>query len=48
MRNLLPKHPKYNESVIVNLDNSTGKGTHWVAYKKRGYNVLYFDSIGNI
>ena len=45
----LPKDgPHYRESAIVNLDRMTGPGTHWVAYKKRGRRVLYFDSYGNL
>ena len=49
MRNQLPvKGPHKNESAIVNLDDSDGPGTHWVAYKKIGNNVLYFDSFGNL
>lgn len=49
MRNDLPtKGPKMNESCIVNLDSEEGPGTHWVAYKKRGSRVIYFDSYGNL
>lgn len=48
MINNLPRNPETNESAIVNLDDMDGRGTHWVAYKKRGYNVIYFDSIGNL
>ena len=40
--------PKHKESAVVNLDNSTGRGTHWVAYKKRGKIVTYFDSFGDL
>ena len=36
-----------NESGIVNLDDVTGPGTHWVAYTKRNDYVVYFDSFGN-
>ena len=25
---------KNNESTIVNLDDSLGKGTHWISYEK--------------
>ena len=36
MRNTLPPNrPLYNESAIINLDDSRGPGTHWVAYKKK-------------
>jgi hypothetical protein len=48
MRNRLPKQIKTNESGIVNLDDYKGPGTHWVAYKKKGNNVRYFDSYGNL
>ena len=37
-----------NESGIVNLDDATGPGTHWVAYAKRNNRVVYFDSFGNL
>lgn len=48
MRNILPKSPRVNESGIVNLDDSKGPGTHWVAYAKRGKRAIYFDSFGNL
>lgn len=48
MRNALPKNPKKNECAIVNLDNVNGSGTHWVAYKKVGNSVIYYDSFGNL
>lgn len=49
MRNEMPKGgPRVNESAIVNLDDSIGPGTHWVAYKKIGSRVIYFDSFGNL
>lgn len=48
MRDKLPKRPLTNETAIVNLDNETGPGTHWVCYIKRGNNVQYFDSFGNL
>lgn len=46
----LPKtKPWTNECGIVNLDNSSGPGTHWVAYYKHGVNnIQYFDSFGNL
>lgn len=40
--------PWKNESAIVNLDDATGPGTHWVCYRKRGNQVLYFDSYGDL
>lgn len=48
MRNLLPIRILENECGVVNLDNSHGRGTHWVSYIKRGFFVLYFDSFGNL
>lgn len=49
MRNTLPKNgPLKNESGVVNLDVLEGIGTHWVAYKKRGNLVIYFDSFGDL
>ncbi len=49
MRNCLPsKGPYVNESAIVNLDDDSGPGTHWVAYRKRGNDVVYFDSFGDL
>ena len=37
---------KNNESTIVNLDDSLGKGTHWISYKKINDKIFYFDSYG--
>ena len=49
MRTCLPANgPKTNEVAIVNLDDDTGPGTHWVAYRKTDKNVIYFDSFGNL
>ena len=49
MRTNLPATgPLYNESAIVILDDSNGAGTHWVAYRKRGRKVTYFDSFGDL
>ena len=49
MRNTLPTSGvRRNESGIVNLDDATGPGTHWVAYTKRNNRVVYFDSFGNL
>ena len=31
-----------------NLDISSGSGRHWVAYKKTGGKVIYFDNFGNL
>ena len=35
-----------NKSTIVNLDYSSGKGTHWISYKKINDKIFYFDSYG--
>ena len=49
MKNKLPiQGPHETESAIVNLDNSNGPGTHWVAYGKTKRNVVYFDSFGDL
>lgn len=49
MRNFLPSDgPKLNEAAVVNLDDKNGPGIHWVAYRKTGKNVTYFDSFGNL
>ena len=47
-RDRLPSRPKFKESAIVNLDTENSTGTHWVAYKKIGKNVHYYDSFGNL
>ena len=39
---------RQNESGIVNLDDATGLGTHWVMYAKKNNCVVYFDSFGNL
>lgn len=48
MRDTLPQKPRLNETGIVNLDRIQGEGTHWVAYKKFGKKVYYFDSFGDL
>lgn len=48
MRDRLPIKPHVNECGIVNLDSMTGPGTHWCAFCKKGRNVYYFDSFGNL
>jgi len=44
MRDTLPKKVRKNESGVVNLDTSAGKGTHWVCYMKKGDTAHYYDS----
>lgn len=49
MRDTLPAPgPHHNESAIINLDSIHGMGTHWVAYKKHGSLVNYYDSFGDL
>ena len=48
MRDALPTKPHHHESAVINLDDSRGPGTHYVAYVKRGHHVRYFDSCGNL
>lgn len=48
MRNNLPGRPWRNEAGIINLDDAENPGTHWVAYRKVGMHVEYFDSFGNL
>lgn len=47
-RDRLPDSPRRNESAIVNLDVESSAGTHWVAYKKNGRSINYYDSFGNL
>ena len=46
LRDTLPKRPKKKECGILNLDDTTGSGTHWVAWYKNGAEKKYFDSYG--
>ena len=46
MRDQLPKIPNSVETGIINLDNSAGSGTHWVAYAIDPRGIVYFDSYG--
>lgn len=49
MRDDLPESkPWLQECGVVNLDGSKGTGTHWVAYKKNGKQVHYYDSFGDL
>ncbi len=45
MKNSLPKNLLLNESGIVNLDVSSGSGTHWVCYYTIGSLVDYYDTL---
>jgi hypothetical protein len=46
LRDELPERPRANECGILNLDDSSGSGTHWVAWFKRCNEKIYFDSYG--
>ena len=46
MRDTPPKKLKLNECRILNLDSSSGDGTHWVMWFKKGKDKFYFDSYG--
>jgi hypothetical protein len=46
MRDELIGKAKENECGIINTDESSGKGFHYVAYFKRGNTKIYFDSFG--
>ncbi len=46
LRDALPSKPKKTECGILNLDDTSGSGTHWVAWYKNGNNKFYFDSYG--
>lgn len=37
MRHNFPKRPGRQESVITNLDSSSGQGMYWVCFRKSGY-----------
>lgn len=47
-RDTLPRRIRKVESGIINLDDNTGGGTHWVAYRKNGGYIAYFDSFGDL
>ena len=46
LRDTLPTKTKLNECGILNLDSSSGDGTHWVMWFKKGKDKFYFDSYG--
>ena len=41
-----PKKAKLNECGILNLDSSSGDGTHWVMWFKKGKDKFYFNNYG--
>ena len=46
LRDTLPKKAKLNECGILNLHSTSGDGTHWVMWFKKGKDKFYFDSYG--
>ena len=46
LRDSLPLEPKRIECGILNLDNTSGNGTHWVAWYADNGKNYYFDSYG--
>ena len=46
LRDALPKKVKLNEFGILNLDSTSGDGTQWVMWFKKGKDKFYFDSYG--
>ena len=44
LRDTVLKKAKLNECGILNLDSSSGEGTHWVMWFKKGKDKFYFDS----
>jgi len=46
LRDAFPKRVWKNECGILNLDDSRGNGTHWVAWFKNNRTKYYFDSFG--
>lgn len=48
MRDDLPAKCFDTECAIINLDDISGPGTHWVAYYKKNCSAYYFDSFGNL
>src|SRR6218665_505292 len=46
LRDELPERTRTNECGILNLDDSSGSGTHWVVWIKRGNYKVYFDGYG--
>ena len=46
LRDTLPKRPKKRECGILNLDDTTGSGTPWIAWYKNENEKINFDSYG--
>ena len=46
LRDTLPSQPRKIECGILNLDDTSGSGSHWVAWSKNKNKKYYFDSFG--
>ena len=46
LNNTLTKKANLNECGILNLDSSSGDGTHWIMWFEKGKDKFYFDSYG--
>ena len=46
LRDTLPEKAKLNECGILNLDSSSGDGTHWVMWFKKVKDKFFLDSYG--
>jgi len=46
VRDKLPLEPKRMEYGVLNLDDTSGNGTHWVAWYRDNGKKYYFDSYG--
>ena len=46
MKDQLPPQPNDVETGIINFDDASGPGTHWVAYAIVPRAIVYFDSYG--
>lgn len=48
MRNNLPERCQKYECGVINLDDDSGLGTHWVSYCIQDKTCYYFDSFGDL
>ena len=46
MRDEIEKSVTKNECLILNIDDSEGKGTHWTCLFCKNWKCCYFDSYG--
>jgi len=46
VRDNLPSKPYKNECGVLNLDDSSGNGTHWTMWYRKNNANCYFDSYG--